>query len=167
MSRGTSETLSETNTSGEAESWGEAVTEGHATSQTTSLATTNSVGAGEAFEPIYADLPSSFHSLENLAYMSAQRIMALATGQFLLRVDALATLVKAAKTDRFAYGHDKLAALTAEVMSKSRYALPAAEVDRLILQRQQAIIAAAKGLPTRLVPAPDAEQPEDPEIYCV
>jgi hypothetical protein len=74
---GTSRTTTET--------WGEATTSAHSRAHTRSASrskgTSEQVGEREAFEPVYADLPTTYHSKENELYFAGEMIRALPVGR--------------------------------------------------------------------------------------
>jgi hypothetical protein len=63
---------------------GFAVSRGISRATTTGVAETRGTSASEgwqeAFEPLYANLPSAMHSKENVLYMAAQTLRNLTTG---------------------------------------------------------------------------------------
>jgi hypothetical protein len=72
-----------------AESFMEAVSRGRSAAETAGQAntygTSTTRGTSEAFEPVYALLPTSFHSKENALYMAAQMLRCLKTGSAYIR----------------------------------------------------------------------------------
>lgn len=72
-----------------AEAVGEAISRGVHTATSVGRADTvgssRTRGSSEAFEPVYALLPSSFHSRENALYMAAQMLRCLKTGTAYIR----------------------------------------------------------------------------------
>lgn len=104
-SRGTSVNASRTDSTGQSESWSTA--ESHSLVESDSTATTDGVsfgrssmyatarttgtaaqtGEAEAFEPVYADLPSSFHTLESERYRAGAILGALPVGRCVLNLN--------------------------------------------------------------------------------
>jgi hypothetical protein len=87
VSRGSSQQSASVrgNSRAESETWSEAHTRGTSRSRTRSTAratgTSETRGSSEAFEPIYADLPTAFHGKENELYFAGEMIRRLPTGQ--------------------------------------------------------------------------------------
>ena len=93
------ESRSESESTSEGEGGGLAFSEGVATSQGTSSARnktrgeTQGLGSSQALFPIYANLPSSFHSKDNALYMAGETIRNLPVGRAILRFrDKVTTL---------------------------------------------------------------------------
>ncbi|MFN0218209.1 MAG: hypothetical protein ACKVP4_05265 [Hyphomicrobium sp.] len=93
------ESRSESESASEGEGGGLAFSEGVATSQGTSSARnktrgqTQGRGSSQALFPVYADLPSGFHSKDNALYMAGETIRNLPVGRAILRFrDKITTL---------------------------------------------------------------------------
>ena len=93
------ESRSESESTSEGEGGGLAFSEGTATSQGTSSARnktrgeTQGRGSSQALFPVYANLPSSFHSKDNALYMAGETIRNLPVGRAILRFrDKVTTL---------------------------------------------------------------------------
>jgi hypothetical protein len=104
-------------------------------------------GLQEAFEPLYAEQPTSVHSLENLRYMAGQVLCNLTTGRAAISfVDAggmkRAALIVANVENR-ALPATEFEALRHRVFEASPSATPVAAAIQSIAARQAALIEAA------------------------
>jgi len=128
--------------------------------------TSKSRSVSEGLEPVYENLPSAVHSMENMLYFAAQTLRSLKTGEAFVHyagVDGIATArVLVPRVRTIVRSSEQYAALRAAILEASLGALPAADADEAIEAREAALFAAAQSL-RDLANAP----PADPEDFRV
>jgi hypothetical protein len=127
-----------------------------ATSETfsVSIGRTSGTSAGtssqEALEPIYRDLPSAVHSIENIRYLAAGAVRNLATGHAIVSfVDAnglQAALLQVPHIESCALQEEHFANLRTHVLDTSPSALPTGEAKLHVAKRADTLIEAASEL---------------------
>jgi hypothetical protein len=147
------------------ESWMEAVSRGRSAAETSgqanSYGTSTTRGTSEAFESVYALLPTSFHSKENALYMAAQMLRCLKTGLAYLRyfdhTGARETFLAVPKVVEHTVADAAFEALRDRVLSASPAASPAEAARERVAARERAIINAATLARTPPEPATPTE----------
>jgi hypothetical protein len=134
-----------------AAAWGESTSRAkHAatsTGQAASRGQARTQGTSEAFEPIYALLPSSFHSKENALYMAAQMLRCLNTGlayvRYFDRGGARETFLAVPHVTECVIADDAFGVLRDQVLAQSPSASPADDARERVAARERALINAA------------------------
>jgi len=118
-------------------------------------------GTHEAIEPIYALLPSTFHSKDNALYMAAQMLRCLNTGsayvRYFDRMGAKETFLAVPRVTESVLSDDAFAALRDRVLSQSPSASPTDQAREHVAARERAIINAAREASAPPEPTPPAE----------
>ncbi|MGE4053287.1 MAG: hypothetical protein AB7F99_00695 [Vicinamibacterales bacterium] len=148
-SRSHSESTSEITTSGTsyAESLSSAVGTGRSQSVSTSEGISESTGTTEGIEPIYESLPTSFHSLQNVVHMAAEKLLDLPVGQFLVRSGSRTATVRVPLAERILLTDDEFAALKARILARSPSALPRDAALAEIARRHKQLGIVVAGFP--------------------
>lgn len=140
--RGSSRTT--THTVGVTESIAESTSRSLALGTGKTQGTSQGHSTQEALEPIYANLPGSVHSLENVKYMAAQTLRGLATGQgFLNYVGAsgmTALLLTVPNVTEHPLTEAAFAQLRERMLSRSSAATPIADAELLVSRREDAVL---------------------------
>lgn len=127
--------------------------------------TSRSHAVSEGLEPIYENLPSAVHGMENMLYFAAQKLRSLKTGEAYVHyagVDGIAAAqVLVPRVRTVVRTDEQYGAIRRAVLDRSSAALPAEEADRSIEAREQTLYAAAKALRNQ-----DRDHPE-PEDFRV
>src|SRR5207253_912678 len=101
-------------------------------------------GASEAFEAVYALLPTSFHSKENALYMAAQLLRSLKTGTAYIRyfdaAGARESFLAVPRVTEYALPDAGFAALRDRVLSESPSASPTDAALEHVAARERALI---------------------------
>jgi hypothetical protein len=149
---------------GQAESAGRTDSVSRATNQSSSVSvgrtsgTSNGSSSQEALEPIYRDLPSAVHSIENVRYLAARAVRNLATGRAIISfVDAnglQTSLLQVPHVESCALPPQAFSELRTQVLQTSPSAILTEEARNQIAQRAEKLIAAAR-----------EDQPEEPSHY--
>ena len=129
--------------------------------------TSRTQGTAEAFEPLYENLPSAVHSLENMKYMAAQTLRNLTAGKaFVNFVDASGmhpALLTVPAMQSFAPEPSAFEALRTHVLDRSPSATTIARATALITDREQRLLQAARKARESLEP----REPQVPAEYRV
>jgi len=124
--------------------------------------TSSARGTSEAFESVYALLPTSFHSKENALYMGAQLLRSLKTGTAYVRYfdegGARETFLAVPRVVEYFLTDDCFAALRDRVFAQSPSASSIETAREAVAARERALITKARGAST---PA----EPETPAGY--
>jgi hypothetical protein len=132
--------------------------------QATTYGTSTTRGTSEAFEPVYALLPTSFHSKENALYMAAQMLRCLKTGSAYIRyfdhTGARETFLAVPAVVEHTIADAAFEALRDRVLSASPAASTAEAAREHLAARERAIINAAQVART-------PPEPETPAEYRV
>ncbi len=146
--RGTARGRSYVHATGVSQAWGQAVARGVHTAETVgagkTFGTANTRGASEAFEPVYALLPTSFHSKENALYMASQMLRALKIGTAYVRYfdagGARETFLAVPRVIEHALPDDGFAALRDRVLSESPSACKMETARHEVAAREDALM---------------------------
>jgi TraM recognition site of TraD and TraG len=146
---------------GRGESWsrsqGEASSEVHSTmraraetrsnSSSTTTGTTRNKGESEAFEPIYENLPTSFHSKESVLWVQGDLLRSLPPGTAIVSFGDGArresTMLKVPLVTAPRLADADFETLRARFLDAASSARPAADASRIVEERERSIIAAA------------------------
>jgi hypothetical protein len=148
-----------------AESFMEAVSRGRSAAETAGQAntygTSTTRGTSEAFEPVYALLPTSFHSKENALYMAAQMLRCLKTGsayiRYFDRTGARETFLAVPAVVEHTIAETAFEELRDRVLAASPAASTAEAAREHVAARERAIINAATLARTPPEPTTPAE----------
>jgi hypothetical protein len=118
---------------------------------------TSTSGTAEAFEPLYADLPSAMHSKENVLYMAAQSLRNLPTGvayvNYVGESGMVPVLLTVPRISEHPISTEAFASLRERVLSRSSAATPIEEAILLVSNREQKL------------PRRKAEEIPEPETF--
>jgi hypothetical protein len=137
-------------------SYSEIVSEGetHGTSKSHSVS--------EGLEPIYENLPSAVHSMENMLYFAAQRLRSLKTGEALIHfagTDGIASAeVLVPRVRTVVRTDEQFRTIRTLILQTSTAALTASQADRAMELREQSLFAEARQLRQA---AEDSLEPEN------
>jgi hypothetical protein len=120
---------------------------------------TSTSGTAEAFEPLYADLPSAMHSKENVLYMAAQSLRNLPTGvayiNYVGQSGMVPVLLTVPRISEHPLSAEAFASLRERVLSRSSAATPIEEAILLVSNREQKLLDARR----------KAEEIPEPETF--
>ena len=123
--------------------------------------TSTSHAISEGLEPVYQELPSAVHSMENMLYFAAQRLRSLRTGEAYIHYAGLegiaATQVIVPRVRQITRTEAQYAAIRTTILEKSSAALPAAQAEAALQTREERICAEGGWKNT----------PEEPESFRV
>jgi hypothetical protein len=149
---------------GSAESVGRTDSVSRATNQSSSVSvgrtsgTSSGSSSQEALEPIYRDLPSAVHSIENVRYLAARAVRNLPTGRAIISfVDSnglQSSFLQVPHVENCALPPERFSEIRTQVLQTSPSAIPTEEARKHIAQHAEKLIAAAR-----------EEQPEEPSSY--
>jgi hypothetical protein len=110
------------------------------TSRAASHGSSQSDGWSEAYRAVYADLPAAVHSKENVVHMAAEVINNLPTGTAIVKAlvgNAIeSAVVRLPRVDDPAGTAEAQRQVRTELLAKSPAALPAAEANKIIVERR-------------------------------
>ena len=134
-STGRSRAKTSSRTSGTSHS--ESVSEGE------SWGTSTSHSVSEGLEPVYENLPSAVHGMENMLYFAAQSLRSLKTGEAYAHYAGVegiaATRVLVPRVRTVVRTDAQYAAIRTAILERSAAALPAVEAEASMEARQQAL----------------------------
>jgi hypothetical protein len=120
--------------------------------------TTSGSSLQEALEPIYRDLPSAVHSIENVRYLAARAVRNLATGQAIVSYvdeNGLQTsFLRVPPIESCAFPPELFEKLRTQVLDASPSASPTEEARAHIARRAERLLAAARERPVSADDAP-------------
>jgi hypothetical protein len=145
---GTSVVSGHTSAVAETESRIKARSQAESTSEQESFGESHTAGWSEAFEPVYADLPASFHGLDKVTAMAGEFLMGLATGRacvsFVDQHGALKGFLKVPLVNPPPLTDAEFADLRTRFLDASPSAKPAAEAIREVEDRARWLLDAAR-----------------------
>ena len=104
-------------------------------------------GTSEAFEPLYALLPTSFHSKDNALYMAAQLLRCLKTGsayvRYFDRSSARETFLAVPRVVEYSISDEVFEALRERVLSASPAAVATESAREHVDERERELIGEA------------------------
>src|ERR1051325_9996915 len=131
-----------------AESWMQALSRGASVADTAGRADTHGTsathGTSEAFEAMYALLPTSFHSRENALYMASQMLRCLRTGsayvRYFDRAGARETFLAVPAVVEYSISDDAFEAMRDQVLAGSPAASDREAARAHVDARERALI---------------------------
>lgn len=154
---------SESDTESESRSFMRARTETRSHAHGTMRGTTRNSGESEAFESVYEDLPSSFHSKENVLWMQGELLRSLPPGtaavSFVDGARRESTILKVPFVSLPSLPEADFWTLRARFLDMAPSTKPAHTASRMIEDRERAIIAEAV---SAIAPPPEPNSFREP-----